>query len=96
MDELSWGKLAHYEIQCLMNLANRELKGFDQTCTLILKKAVERIIQKTDVTEDVPLGLYIIRGSDVAVVGELDAERDDEIDWEQVHAEPMRGMGAVE
>ncbi|KAI9326622.1 hypothetical protein BDR26DRAFT_876930 [Obelidium mucronatum] len=38
-----------------------ELKGFDQTCTLILKKAVERIIQKNEVTEEVPLGLYIVR-----------------------------------
>ncbi|KAI8620232.1 U6 snRNA-associated Sm-like protein LSm8 [Chytriomyces sp. MP71] len=69
-----------------------ELKGFDQTCTLILKKAVERIIHKNDITEEIPLGLYIIRGPDVAIVGELDADRDDAIDWEQVHAPTMRSM----
>ncbi|TPX76845.1 hypothetical protein CcCBS67573_g01911 [Chytriomyces confervae] len=66
-----------------------ELKGFDQTCTLILKKAVERIIQKNDATEEIPLGLYIVRGPDVALVGEMDAEREDAIDWEQVHADAM-------
>ncbi|KAJ3250388.1 hypothetical protein HDU77_006722 [Chytriomyces hyalinus] len=70
-----------------------ELKGFDQTCTLILKKAVERIIQKNDATEEIPLGLYVVRGPDVALVGEMDAEREDAIDWEQVHADAMRGMG---
>ncbi|KAJ3063668.1 hypothetical protein HDU98_000530 [Podochytrium sp. JEL0797] len=69
-----------------------ELKGFDQTCTLILKKAIERIIQKNEVTEEVPLGLYIIRGPDVAVVGELDAERDDAIDWEQIRADSMHAI----
>ncbi|KAJ3013521.1 UNVERIFIED_CONTAM: hypothetical protein HDU68_000640 [Siphonaria sp. JEL0065] len=73
-----------------------ELKGFDQTCTLILKKAVERIITKDEVTEEVPLGLYIVRGPDVAVVGELDLERDDAIDWEQIRANPMRPMTQAE
>ncbi|KAJ3349036.1 hypothetical protein HDU83_000813 [Entophlyctis luteolus] len=42
-----------------------ELKGFDQTCSLILKKAVERIILPDEVTEEVPLGLYIVRGPEV-------------------------------
>ncbi|KAJ3116830.1 hypothetical protein HK100_000965 [Physocladia obscura] len=70
-----------------------ELKGFDQTCTLILKKTVERIIHKDESTEEVPLGLYILRVDLVsAVVGEMDQERDDSIEWEHVRAIPMLGM----
>ncbi|KAJ3414242.1 hypothetical protein HDV05_006859 [Chytridiales sp. JEL 0842] len=65
------------------------LKGFDQMTNLILSKAVERIISPKEETEEVPLGLYIIRGPNVATVGEVDEEKDDMIDWAQVRAPTM-------
>ncbi|KAJ3327044.1 hypothetical protein HDU76_012414 [Blyttiomyces sp. JEL0837] len=67
------------------------LKGFDQTTSLILAKAEERVITE-DNCETVPLGLYIIRGPNIALVGEVDTERDSQIDWDQVRAAPLKTM----
>ncbi|KAJ1550767.1 hypothetical protein HK405_015939, partial [Cladochytrium tenue] len=41
------------------------LKGYDQTTNLILAKAVERQFSATEDGEEVPLGLYIVRGPNV-------------------------------
>ncbi|KAJ3220247.1 hypothetical protein HDU67_003262 [Dinochytrium kinnereticum] len=66
------------------------LKGADQTTTLVLNKAVERVFSTTEGAEEVPLGLYIIRGANVALIGEIDQELDDNVDWEQVKAAPLK------
>ncbi|KAL5267634.1 hypothetical protein ACHWQZ_G004618 [Mnemiopsis leidyi] len=42
------------------------LKGFDQTINLVLEDAHERIFSHTQGVEQVPLGLYLIRGDNVA------------------------------
>ena len=38
----------------------------------------------------VPLGLYIIRGDNIAVVGEVDEQIDGSIDWAKKKAEPLK------
>jgi U6 snRNA-associated Sm-like protein LSm8 len=57
------------------------LRGYDQTTNLILSAAQERTISPDEpvVTED--LGLYILRGDNVALVGETDEEKDQKTDW---------------
>lgn len=35
------------------------------------------------------LGLYVIRGDNIAVIGELDPELDKQIQWDDVKAEPF-------
>ena len=55
------------------------LAGYDQLQNLILKDAQERVYQlpkeptddATDVLEMVPLGLYLIRGDNVAIVSDI-------------------------
>jgi len=66
------------------------MKGFDQTINLILEDSHERVYSTTGV-EQVTLGLYIVRGDNVALVGEVDEEVDKKIDftsmlslWEQL------------
>jgi len=61
---------------------------------LVLQEAVERIIrpiEDEEPSEEVPLGLYIIRGDSVAVVGRVDEEIDTKIDWGKVHGEVLGG-----
>ncbi|CAI5448499.1 unnamed protein product [Caenorhabditis angaria] len=65
------------------------LKGFDQLINLVLEDAHERIYSETAGVETVPLGLYIIRGENVAVVGEIDEEIDKRVDLENVKAAPL-------
>lgn len=57
------------------------LRGYDQTTNLILSAAQERTISPDEpgTTED--LGLYILRGDNVALVGETDDEKDQSINW---------------
>lgn len=61
---------------------------------LVLQDAIERIIrprEESEESEEVPLGLYIIRGDSVAVCGRLDEELDKSIDWTKVNGEVLGG-----
>ncbi|KAI5057685.1 hypothetical protein GOP47_0027700 [Adiantum capillus-veneris] len=52
------------------------LRSFDQFANVVIEGAVERIIVG-DQYCDVSLGLYIIRGENVVLIGELDSTRDE-------------------
>lgn len=66
------------------------LLSCDASMNLVLQDAIERIIRPRDEdvpSEEVPLGLYIVRGDSVAIVGKVDEETDGQIDWSRVHGE---------
>ena len=50
------------------------LRSFDQFANLVLEDALERIIVGTLFCE-IPLGLYIIRGENVVLLGEIEPSR---------------------
>ncbi|XP_054976281.1 U6 snRNA-associated Sm-like protein LSm8 [Sorex araneus] len=50
------------------------LKGFDQTINLILHESRERVFSSSQGVEQVVLGLYTVRGDNVAVIGEINEE----------------------
>ena len=51
------------------------LRSFDQFANLVLEKATERIIVG-NLYAEVPLGLYVVRGENVVLLGEIDEARD--------------------
>jgi U6 snRNA-associated Sm-like protein LSm8 len=57
------------------------LRGYDQTTNLILSAAQERTISPDEPCTTEDLGLYILRGDNVALVGETDEEKDQNIQW---------------
>ena len=65
------------------------LRGFDQTINIILDDSHERVFSATDGVEQVLLGLYIIRGDNVALIGEIDEELDKNIDFSRIRADPL-------
>ncbi|XP_071961150.1 major facilitator superfamily domain-containing protein 3-like [Antedon mediterranea] len=65
------------------------LKGFDQTVNLILDESHERVFSAGEGVEQVLLGLYIIRGDNIAVIGEIDDETDSSMDMSDIRAEPL-------
>lgn len=65
------------------------LKGCDQTVNLILENSHERVYSSSSGVEKVPLGLYIIRGDNIAVVGEVDEEMEHEMRFSDIKAEPL-------
>jgi len=57
------------------------LRGYDQTTNLILSASQERTISPDEPCTTEDLGLYILRGDNVALVGETDEEKDQSINW---------------
>jgi U6 snRNA-associated Sm-like protein LSm8 len=56
------------------------LRGADQVINVVLEECQERIYSETGV-EQVPLGLFIVRGDNVAAIGEIDEAREEKIDF---------------
>ncbi|XP_047342295.1 sm-like protein LSM1B [Impatiens glandulifera] len=52
------------------------LRSFDQFANAVLEGACERVIVG-DIYCDIPLGLYIIRGENVVLIGEMDLEKEE-------------------
>lgn len=52
-----------------------KLRSFDQFMNLILEDTCERVLL-TGKFCDFPLGLYIVRGDNIVLLGEIDAERE--------------------
>merc|ERR1712130_250545 len=66
-----------------------QLRGCDATGAIILSGSVERIFSMEEGVEEVPLGVYIVRGDSISLVGELDTVQEQAIDWTSVRAEPL-------
>ncbi|KAA0059385.1 hypothetical protein IC582_002670 [Cucumis melo] len=52
------------------------LRSFDQFANAVLEGSCERVIVG-DLYSDIPLGLYVIRGENVVLLGELDLEKEE-------------------
>lgn len=65
------------------------LRGFDQAINIILEESHERVFSLTGGVEQVPLGLYIIRGDNVALIGEIDEDLDRNLDLSRTRADPI-------
>lgn len=66
-----------------------QLKGSDSVGSIILANSVERIFSPDEPVEELPLGLYILRGDSICLVGQLDVEKDKQIDLSKLRAEPI-------
>ncbi|KAF7931372.1 uncharacterized protein EAE98_002552 [Botrytis deweyae] len=70
------------------------LLSCDQQTNLVLSQTIERIIRPPEDIEasiEVPHGLYLIRGDNVVVVGLVDEELDDSINWVEVRGAVIGG-----
>ena len=93
-DEPEWGlkNLVDGTVSIITNDGRHivgTLTGFDKVQNVVLTGSFERIYSKDTPAETVPLGLYVVRGDSIAVIGEVDDERDDEVDWENIRVDPM-------
>lgn len=66
------------------------LRGIDQTTNVILSDAEERIFVQGEKVEIEALGLYLLRGENIAIVGEVDKEIEDKITWSNVTGDPLK------
>ncbi|KAI0348001.1 Sm-like ribonucleoprotein [Trametopsis cervina] len=65
------------------------LRSYDQFANLVLEDTVERIYHR-DVFAERKVGLYLIRGENVVLLGEVDLDQEEDVpirqvDWEVLH-----------
>ncbi|OQV13650.1 putative U6 snRNA-associated Sm-like protein LSm8 [Hypsibius exemplaris] len=65
-------------------------QGYDQTINIILTDANERVYSSFQGVQTVPLGVYMVRGDNIAVVCEVNEELDSGLDLDSIKAEPLR------
>ncbi|EIE24633.1 hypothetical protein COCSUDRAFT_53022 [Coccomyxa subellipsoidea C-169] len=66
------------------------LRGYDQATNLILDECHERVYSSKAGVEQVVLGgLHVVRGDNIAVVGEVDDEIEQGLDLSAIRATPL-------
>ncbi|CEO97893.1 U6 snRNA-associated Sm-like protein LSm8 [Plasmodiophora brassicae] len=71
------------------NIVGR-LKGFDQCINIVLEECHERVYSTTAGVEQVVLGLYVIRGDNISIVGEVELDVDAKLDLSTIRAPPLK------
>ncbi|KIJ28175.1 hypothetical protein M422DRAFT_37418 [Sphaerobolus stellatus SS14] len=65
------------------------LRGFDQRANVVLSDSKERIYSIDEGVEEIPLGLYLVKGDMITLIGELDTALDSAVDLSTIRAEPI-------
>lgn len=66
------------------------LRGFDQATNIILDESHERVFSTKEGVQQIVLGLYIIRGDNIGIIGELDEDLDAHIELSQLRGHPLK------
>ncbi|EKX72824.1 U6 snRNA-associated Sm-like protein LSm8, putative [Theileria equi strain WA] len=64
------------------------LKGFDQLTNLVLYNCIERVYHVDSPVEELELGIYVVRGDNVVLVGEVDLDVDRSMSG--IEAQPLK------
>uniref|UniRef100_A0A6S8Y5T4 U6 snRNA-associated Sm-like protein LSm8 n=1 Tax=Ditylum brightwellii TaxID=49249 RepID=A0A6S8Y5T4_9STRA len=81
-----------YVITCDGRFLVGLLKGHDQLQNLILLSCEERVFSVDEPMEIVPLGLYVVRGDNVVLIGDVEDKNEEEIDWENLRGESIKSV----
>ncbi|KAI0266061.1 hypothetical protein BC834DRAFT_824060 [Gloeopeniophorella convolvens] len=65
------------------------LAGYDQKSNVVLSDAKERVYSPDEGVEEIPLGLYLVKGDMIILIGEIDEELDRAADLSTIRAEPL-------
>lgn len=67
------------------------LRAIDQFANLVLHRTIERIHVGTKYG-DIPRGIFVVRGENVVLLGEIDLENEDKLPHEQVSIDEILEM----
>ncbi|TFL04674.1 hypothetical protein BDV98DRAFT_562646 [Pterulicium gracile] len=65
------------------------LAGYDQKSNVVLSNSTERVYSSDEGVEEIPLGLYLVKGDMICLIGEVDEEADQALDLTTIRAEPL-------
>jgi U6 snRNA-associated Sm-like protein LSm8 len=66
------------------------LRGLDQALNAVVSECEERLYSKDEGMKVNKIGLYLIRGDNVASLGEIDEELEETLDYKNIRAEPLK------
>ncbi|EGR27754.1 U6 snRNA-associated SM protein LSM8, putative [Ichthyophthirius multifiliis] len=66
------------------------LKGLDQALNSVLSECTERVYSLEQGVQFNKIGLYVLRGDNVCLIGELDEDIEQNIAYENVKCAPLR------
>ncbi|KAL4071420.1 hypothetical protein V8B97DRAFT_2007433 [Scleroderma yunnanense] len=65
------------------------LAGFDQKSNVVLSDSKERVYSIDEGVEEIPLGLYLVKGDMISLIGEIDDAIDRAVDLSTIRADPI-------
>jgi len=65
------------------------LAGYDQKSNVVLSDSKERVYSLDEGVEEIPLGLYLVKGDMIVLIGEVDPDIDQSSDLSSIRAEPI-------
>ncbi|KAI8972909.1 Sm-like ribonucleoprotein [Trametes punicea] len=65
------------------------MAGYDQKSNVVLSDSKERVYSMDEGVEEIPLGLYLVKGDQIVLIGELDEATDKAVDLSTIRAEPL-------
>lgn len=68
------------------------LVGWDQKSNIILSECIERRFSLESGAVDTSLGVYMVKGDQICLVGEVDTAVDDATQWSEIRAEPLPAL----
>ena len=67
-----------------------ELMSFDQSMNVMLKSCIEKIYSKVKGVKFEKMGLYLIRGDNVAIINEIDDNVEKNLQYDKIKGEPLK------
>jgi len=65
------------------------MAGYDQKSNVVLSDSKERVYSTEEGVEEIPLGLYLVKGDQIVLIGEIDQAIDESADLSAIRAEPL-------
>ncbi|GBE83847.1 hypothetical protein BKA93DRAFT_735669 [Sparassis latifolia] len=65
------------------------MAGYDQKSNVVLSDSKERVYSIEEGVEEIPLGLYLVKGDQIVLIGELDDAIEQTVDLSTIRAEPL-------
>lgn len=65
------------------------MAGYDQKSNVVLSESKERVYSLEEGVEEIPLGLYLVKGDMIILIGEIDEEKDRSTDLSTIRADPI-------
>ncbi|CCL99568.1 uncharacterized protein FIBRA_01586 [Fibroporia radiculosa] len=65
------------------------MAGYDQKSNVVLSDSKERVYSADEGVEEIPLGLYLVKGDQIVLIGEVDEAIDQSVDLATIRAEPL-------